>query len=89
MAKEPIHMAREAIHTAKEPCSYGKRALFIWQKSPVHMAKEAYVHYLTDVAGEASRVPKVGPLVLNGALDYLRYTRNRQLIWGIRTYMGY
>ena len=29
-------------HVSKETCSYGKRDLFIWQKRPVHMAKEAY-----------------------------------------------
>jgi hypothetical protein len=25
---------------AKATCSYGKRDLFIWQKRPIHMAKE-------------------------------------------------
>ena len=27
---------------AKETCIYGKRDLYIWQKRPIHMAKETY-----------------------------------------------
>ena len=33
-----------AAQVSKETCSYGKRDLFIWQKSPVHMAKEPHEH---------------------------------------------
>ena len=30
------------LPSTKEAYSYGKRGLFIWQKKPIHMAKEAY-----------------------------------------------
>ena len=33
------HCIMSAIYLAKEPYLYGKRALFIWQKSPIYMAK--------------------------------------------------
>ena len=29
---------------AKETYAYGKRDLFIWQKRPMHMAKDTYQH---------------------------------------------
>jgi len=43
---------------AKETYSYGKRDLFIWQKRPIHMAKETYAN------------GKPGPFTL----AYLRYS---------------
>jgi hypothetical protein len=47
---------------AKEAYAYGKRALCIWQKSPMHMAKEAYFqrHTAVYIAKEAYAYGKRG-----------------------------
>ena len=45
-----LHFLLSPPQFSTEAYSYGKRALFIWQKSPVHMAKEAYSHVeLVDI----------------------------------------
>ena len=47
------------------PCSYCKRALFIWQKSPIHMAKEpyAYLRPILDLLCPIVMLSSVDPML--------------------------
>ena len=69
---------------AKEPCSYGKRALFIWQKSPAHTAKETYMRAHTLSVSERGTTPA---LALRSI--HISSVRAEICIHGKRTYNTY
>jgi len=42
--QSPSHMENEPCVDTNEPYTYGKKDLHIWQKRPIHMAKETYTY---------------------------------------------